>query len=400
MTEAHASGAQASAAQALERRIGCVDHGRPGPTLLATGGIHGNEPAGVRALRRVVDDLRRRELPMRGRFVALAGNLQALARRQRFLVRDLNRGWSREALDALAEKDPHELGPEDVEQRELLAQFEEVDRTATGPILFVDLHTSSAEGSPFLCLADTIDNRRLGFATGVPIILGIEETIEGASLEWFAERGIAGFAVEGGQHDSEAAVDNLEAVLWLLLVRLGMVLPEAVDTEGYRARLRAAVGGAPAIVEIVHRQVIAAQDRFRMEPGFVNFARVEKGRLLATDRRGEVRAQLAGHVMLPLYQQQGDDGYFLARRVWPFWLWLARWLRALRVGAVLPLLPGVRRDPDEPDTLLANPRVARLFVVEIFHLLGFRKRRVRADGTLAFRRRRSRRDNRRLGRAR
>ena len=46
----------------------------------------------------------------------------------------------------------------------------------------------------------------------------------------------------------------------------------------------------------------------------------------------------------------------------------------------------------QPDTLLADPRVARWFVVEVFHLLGFRKES-RRGALLAFSRRRSRADN-------
>lgn len=386
---------EAAVVDSVRREIGRWDTGRPGPTLLVTGGIHGNEPAGVLAAQRVIGQLQEQQPELRGRVVALAGNLQALAQKARFLARDLNRGWQQGAIAALLQRPEHELSPEDREQRELLRCFEEVERSASGPILFVDLHTSSAEGSPFLCLADTIDNRRLGLSTGVPIILGIEETISGASLEWFADRGICGFAVEGGKHDSEVAVRNLEAVLWGLLVHLGMLPADAVDLAAHERQLRASIGSAPPIVEIIHRQVIASGDGFRMQPGFVNFARVEKDQLLATDQRGELRAPHACHVMLPLYQQLGDDGYFLARRVRWIWLWLARWLRALRVAAILPLLPGIRRDPGDGDTLLADPKVARWFVVEVFHLLGFRKKEPRGP-LLAFRRRVSRQENRRL----
>ena len=116
---------------------------------------------------------------------------------------------------------------------------------------------------------------------------------------------------------------------------------------------------------------------------------------MAGDRRGEIRAQQPGHVMLPLYQKLGDDGFFLARRVRWFWLWLAKWLRALHVSALLPLLPGIARDPNDHDTMLANPKVARWFVVEIFHLLGFRKETERL-GRLAFSRRSSRLEYRTL----
>lgn len=377
------------------RRIGSYDVGVPGPTLLVTGGVHGNEPAGVRAAARVLEELREQGAKLCGRVVALRGNLGALAAGARYLDRDLNRGWSAAALAATRARSVADRAAEDVEQLALIEAFEEVERTATGPIVYVDLHTSSAEGSPFLCLADTVDNRRLGLMTRVPIILGIEETLAGASLEWFADRGIAGLAIEGGQHESPAAVDHHAAALWELLVGVGMLPASAVDLAAHRARLARAVGDAPPVVEITERRAISPQDGFVMEPGFVNFSPVVRGQLLATDRHGELRAPAARHVLLPLYQALGEDGYFLARRVRWFWLWLAERLRALRLGALLPLLPGVRRAPEDPDTLLADPRVARWLLVEVFHLLGFRKQRDR--GALkAFSRRLSRPENRRL----
>lgn len=396
-TDQASSGAPAArSVEAAERReIGRCDSGRPGPTLLVSAGIHGNEPAGVHALRRVFDVLTERGATLRGCFVGFAGNLPALAERRRFLARDLNRGWSAAAIERLFALPVAQRSPEDRQQLELLRCFDEVIADASGPVLFVDLHTSSAPGSPFLCLADTIDNRRLGLATGVPIILGIEENIDGASLEWFADRGLAGFAVEGGQHDDPAAIDNHEAVLWILLDRLGITPPDFLDLRPFRSRLAQAVGSAPPIVEIVYRHVIAPEDRFVMEPGFVNFAKVAKGELLARDRRGELRAPRACHVMLPLYQALGDDGYFLAREVRGVWMWLAKVLRSLPCAALLPLLPGIRPAPDDRDTLLVDPRIARWFAVELFHLLGYRKERPRGE-RLAFSRRRSLRQNRKL----
>lgn len=384
-----------SAAPRVGRELGTWDDGRPGPTLLVMAGVHGNEPAGVLAVQRVLGHLQERELPIDGRLVAFAGNLGALAVGQRFLARDLNRGWGAAAIAAMAARPDVQRSPEDHEQQELLARFEQVLRTASGPVLFVDLHSSSADGAPFLCLADTIDNRRLGLATGVPIILGIEETIDGAALEWFAQRGVAALAAEGGRHQHPDTVGNHEAMLWILLVRLGLLRADTIDLSPHRAHLQRTTAGVPKIVEIVHRHAITAADQFRMAPGFVNFAEARKGTLLAHDVRGEVRAPYDCRVLLPLYQALGDDGYFLARPVRAFWLGLARWLRALRADALLPFLPGVHRDPDDRDTLLADRRVARWFTVEIFHLLGYRRERPRGD-RIAFSRRRSRPENRRL----
>jgi hypothetical protein len=77
---------------------------------------------------------------------------------------------------------------------------------------------------------------------------------------------------------------------------------------------------------------------------------------------------------MPLYQAQGDDGFFLVRRVRPAWLGLSRVLRRLRLERLLPVLPGVRRHPELAGSFLVDRRVARWAALELFHLLGFRRR--------------------------
>jgi succinylglutamate desuccinylase len=382
---------------ALRRELGTWDCGHAGPTLLVLAGIHGNEPAGVLALQRVLGRLQELDLDVRGRLVALAGNLPALARGVRYVARDLNRGWLPDATKALRARDPDGLRDEDAEQRELLAAFDRALLTTRGPVVFVDLHTSSADGPPFLCLADTSDNRRLGLATGVPLILGIEETIDGASLEYFSQRGVVCLAVEGGRHEHPDTASNHEALLWLLLERLGILRPGQIDTAPFRAQIARVTSGLPRAVEIVSRHVITAEDRFVMRPGFTNFQPVHKGQPLATDRNGDVLAPAACRVMLPLYQPLGDDGFFLARDVRPIRLRVTAIVRRLRLDAIVHWLPGVHRDPGDRNTLIVDPHIARWFVRAVFRLLGFRKAR-RVGDKLSFTRRWSLRENARLGR--
>jgi succinylglutamate desuccinylase len=78
-------------------------------------------------------------------------------------------------------------------------------------------------------------------------------------------------------------------------------------------------------------------------------------------------------MLMPLYQAQGDDGYFLVRDVRPFWLRLSGAMRRRRLERWLHLLPGVRRHPDRPGSFVVDRRVARWYALEVFHLLGFRR---------------------------
>jgi len=100
---------------------------------------------------------------------------------------------------------------------------------------------------------------------------------------------------------------------------------------------------------------------------------VRKGQLLARDYHGLVLAPHDARILLPLYQGQGEDGFFLARPVHPFWLRVSAVLRKLRAHVLVRYLPGVRTDPTDSEVLIVDTRVARVYPLEIFHLLGFRK---------------------------
>lgn len=86
------SGAPAHTADAVrDRVIGRVDGTQPGPVVVVIAGIHGNEPGGPIAARRVLDSLAAGSLPLTGTFVALMGNLTAMRLGRRFVDRDLAR---------------------------------------------------------------------------------------------------------------------------------------------------------------------------------------------------------------------------------------------------------------------------------------------------------------------
>ena len=112
-----------------------------------------------------------------------------------------------------------------------------------------------------------------------------------------------------------------------------------------------------------------------MKPGFDNFDPVTRGDVLASDKNGAVTASESGLLLMPLYQKLGEDGFFIGREIARTWLWLSGILRRIGIQKIVHLLPGVSRDPADPATLIVNTRIASLFPLQIFHLLGFRRRR-------------------------
>ncbi len=370
---------------AIERVL--VDHRsqQSGPTVVAVAGVHGNEPSGIAAVRRVSAWLASKDMPRRGRFVALSGNRSALKIGQRFVDSDFNRVWSSQHV---AQSRAGGDTTEHREQAELLAALEQVFAEATGPVHLLDLHTSSAPGQPFVCIGDTLRNREFAGTFAVPVILGLEEQVDGSLLEYVNDLGHVTVGVEAGQHDDSASIEHHTAALLLGLLGAGcleeMDLPRRAEL---RAQLADASAGLPPIMEVRYRHAIRPDACFVMQPGFDNFQRVDEGTLLADDVNGEIPALATGRVLLPLYQGLGNDGFFLVRRVAPFWLRLSGWLRRLQLDRIVHWLPGVRRARQRARTLVVEPRIARWLTVELFHLLGYRRERAR-DGALRFTRRR------------
>lgn len=372
------------------RRLGRVVGERPGPTLLVVGSLHGNEPAGVGGIERLFAALAD-GAGLAGEVVGLIGNVAALEAGRRYLAEDLNRMWRRERVRAVRDLPAERRS---AEEREMAALDVEVGRAvrdaraAGQPLYLLDLHTTSGGGPAFCVLEDTLPNRRFADALEAPLVLGLEEEVSGTLTHWLADEGVVTVGFEAGQHQDPAAPERAEAAIWLAMEVAGL-LPRGARGEvmAARRRLIAEHRALPRVVEVRYRHAILPEDRFRMRAGLKTFDRVTAGQPLAEDRAGVVVSPRDGRLLMPLYQEQGDDGFFVVRPVAPAWLKISALLRRLRLERTLHLLPGVSRHPELEGSFLVDRRVARWGARQLFHLLGFRRRGARGGRFLVMTRR-------------
>jgi hypothetical protein len=346
----------------------------PGRTLIVIGAMHGNEPAGVRAIESVVHRLSSTHQIFRGEFIALVGNHKALEAQVRFLDRDLNRGWTGARVDTAT-------SAEDEAQRTLTNEIEAAIAQARGPVQILDLHTMSGPGKPFTVFADTIRSRQFARAFRVPLLLGFEEHLDGALIDYLDRLGHAAVAIEGGRHDDPESEKTLTAAIWVAIGAAGL-LANSGDDEivGARRTLRAAVAGLPVALEITHRHGLDPDSNFSMKQDHASFDQVVQGQVIAKENGRDVEAHQNGFLILPRYQPLGDDGFFLARPVNAFWLALSRTLRLLSLGSLVPFFPGVTAVPSVPGQFLVSRQTAKWGALQVFHLLGYR--RLEDDGTV------------------
>ena len=200
----------------LGRVVGDVN----GPTFIAVGGIHGNEPAGVHAAEAVLERLEAAGTSLRGTFVAFAGNVAGLNSQQRYLDRDLNRLWNDDDVSAALAGDDRIAEYREV--RELWQAIAGEIERARGPVYLVDCHTSSAAGVPFVLFGDTPAQHAFVDCFPIPVIEGLVEQVSGVlATYWTRVRDVVTCTIEGGQHEASAAVDALTGGLWLGLPTQG-----------------------------------------------------------------------------------------------------------------------------------------------------------------------------------
>lgn len=371
------------ASMRVNRILGHFKGDLPGPTMVVVGGMHGNEPSGVQALQTLLTELEGFEDRFSGELLALGGNLRALEEGKRFIDYDLNRMWK------MAE-DMRSLGtiPESYEKKEMKELHELVEKISDerkGPLVFLDLHTTSSESSPFLLCGDTLRNR--DFITGVPVpkILGLDEQLNGPFLSYVNAQGHISIVFEAGQHDSPESYKNHLALLRVMLVRAGCLEKDVLCSHELNLnRLEAQAGKElQGFYEVRHRYGIRSAEDFKMKPGYYNFRKVEDQELLAKYRSFPVYAPLAGRIFMPLYQQQGDDGFFIVRQIPKRRIRRSAFLRRIGFHHLLPIFPGVRRHAQYENMLLVNPRSFRRWGPSMLYVLGYR-RMSRESGKLIF----------------
>lgn len=297
----------------FDRIVGQYSQNLPGPSLIITGGLHGNEAGGLIAAQRVLGDLKEQERPFHGMLTVLAGNLSALKENQRFIHRDLNRHWNSAHLIELENRPQDQLCAEDREQLELARIFKDFEKRLETPLIFLDLHTTSGQSPPFIVLNDSPPNRAIAAQIGLPCIVGLDKVLNCPMLAFLGQRGHLGLSIEGGLHGSNEAIEAHISGIWLFLVAAGAMRQEDVPHfSAHQNAMRNAWPEAPTIFEICHRHVVKSGDSFVMRPGFKSFEPVFQNQVLAECDGVPICAPMDAVLLMPRYQPQGEDGFFLA----------------------------------------------------------------------------------------
>ena len=297
----------------------------PGPRLVVTGAVHGNETAGTRGIERVLAEIERGEIDIvRGTvsFVPVCNPL-AYANGRRMGDRNLNRRLQPTAT------------PQDNEDRianllcPLLAEHD----------VLLDLHSFRSPGRPFVMrgpadnrgalepfahaaaearlaahvrVQRVVDGWMAAYAEGVarrrargltPGAVHEDPSYGVGTTEWMRSQGGYGVTLECGQHDDPAGPEVAYRAIRQTLALLGIAeLPLAPPAGPFECL---------TLAEVIDRH--AEGDRFARE--WRSFDPLAEGELIAVRADGaELRAPRAGYIVFPDHSAlPGHEWFYLAR---------------------------------------------------------------------------------------
>ncbi|MBT0607943.1 M14 family metallopeptidase [Aequorivita echinoideorum] len=294
----------------LPRVVGEYSSGNKGPLLFITGGVHGNEPSGVIALQNVFKILKDEKPEINGKVVGVIGNRDALKNGVRYIDEDLNRTWTVENIEGNI-KDTYEK-KEMFSIIEVLERFPEEDFTKR---YFLDCHTTSAASEPYISVQEVNDNDAWAHQFPTYIIRGFSDIVLGCIDHYESRIGITGFVFEGGQHDSRISKVSHEGMIWLAIQNACGLNLELLRHYPESVKLLNKKKDSQKTFEIKHRYGLQPGDDFKMEAGYTNFQPIKKGELLAHHNGQSVFSEWDAYIFMPLYQAQGNDGFFVVEEV-------------------------------------------------------------------------------------
>ncbi len=259
------------------------DSGRPGPHLMVSALVHGNELCGAVAL----DFLLRSSVrPLQGRLTLAFVNVDAYRRfdpdkpdDSRFVDEDLNRVWDAATLDG--SRSSSELK----RSRELRSLLDSVD-------FLLDIHSMQHPTPPLLLCGPTQKGRRLARAIGFPeYVVADAGHAAGRRMRDYGDFSDESsprnsLLVECGQHLAASSAVAAKEMALRFLDHFG-----ALDPEFVRRHLSSAPAAEQQrVIEITEAVTIATED-FRFAGDFVGMEVLPKaGDLIAHDGEREIRA--------------------------------------------------------------------------------------------------------------
>jgi succinylglutamate desuccinylase len=299
----------------MERVLGKIEGDYPGPLVICMAGVHGNEQVGIHAFRNVYSSIINHKIPIKGKLIGILGNMKAIRINRRYIDYDLNRAWTTDRINRVVENEIVNMA-EDEEVKEIYEVIENESRGSYTEKVIADLHSTSADKGNFIVISEDEAVHPIIKALHIPTVIGLDNYLTGTLLSYWHQFGYLSFAFEGGMIGTNEVYQLHTSGLWEILDKSGCISHHDHEKEDhYLSHLQEVSEGLPKKVKVKYRKPVTKDDGFQMLPGFHNFQPVHQGQHLAFTNSGSIHAPMDGLLFMPLYQPEGEDGFFIVEEL-------------------------------------------------------------------------------------
>jgi succinylglutamate desuccinylase len=285
------------------------------PLMVLMGSIHGDEHAGSGAIE-MLNQSKINFLTCSATILGLRGNIRASRLNQRFICKDLNRLWSKDVIQDVRSKQLDDLEDEYAELHVLLSIIHSIiEQVQPSKIYYLDMHTTSSDGSIFCIVPEDTTSKKFAHNLSLPIVFDMLKNMDDTTLHYFNDKNLGiptiALAFEGGHHKDPFSVYRCFAAIMRFFKFSCCFGTVDLTNNDYDHMLDNYYEKMPHETYVKYRYPIEDSRFWEMRPGFKHFSKIHKGEILARYNRQHITAQMDGYILMPLYQKQGSDGFFI-----------------------------------------------------------------------------------------
>tara|TARA_B100000579_G_scaffold214240_1_gene175177 strand:- start:7386 stop:10157 length:2772 start_codon:yes stop_codon:yes gene_type:complete len=291
-----------------ERVIGNY-HSNNENIIIFIASIHGNETSGSIALKKVFQEVRDSNIKMEGTVIGLIGNMAAAKNNMRYIDCDMNRMWTNNIINSKSNNHTNE-------KKELLMLKELIDKIIAlkkkKNITIIDLHNTSSPNGVFT-IVNNLREKNLANSLKIPTINNLFSKVKGSLAAHYSDKGIASIVFEGGAIGDPASINNHEAGIWKILEKRNFITKNLIPKQALRNKkeMRDFSAKTTGFYEVKYIYKIKGKEDFIMNPNMQNFEKLKKGQSIARNQDGPITAPMNGYLLMPLYQKQGKEGFYI-----------------------------------------------------------------------------------------
>tara|TARA_B100000945_G_C20427100_1_gene621197 strand:- start:7519 stop:10290 length:2772 start_codon:yes stop_codon:yes gene_type:complete len=271
--------------------------------------IHGNETSGSIALKKFFQEVRDSNIKMEGTVIGLIGNMAAAKNNMRYIDCDMNRIWTNNIINS-------KINNHTNEKKELLMLKELIDKIIAlkkkKNITIIDLHNTSSPNGVFT-IVNNLREKNLANSLKIPTINNLFSKVKGSLAAYYSDKGIASIVFEGGAIGDPASINNHEAGIWKILEKRNFITKNLIPKQALRNKkeMRDFSDKTTGFYEVKYIYKIKEKEDFIMNPNMQNFEKLKKGQSIARNQDGPITAPMNGYLLMPLYQKQGKEGFYI-----------------------------------------------------------------------------------------